>query len=90
MSMDDHNTLIQLESLAAKLGILIWYEPLNNEGFVYRGGYCRVKGQDYLIIDRKATTREKIHIFIDALKRYDLSSVYILPSLREILDRADE
>lgn len=88
--MDDHNTLIQLEELAARLGILIWYEPLNIEGSVHMGGFCRVKGQDCVIIDRKATTREKIYIFIDALKRRDLSDVYILPSLREILDKTDE
>ena len=88
--MDDGNTLSQLEDLAARLGILIWYEPLNIEGSVHMGGFCRVKGQDCVIIDKKATTREKIHIFLDALKRSDLSDVYILPSLREILDKTDE
>jgi hypothetical protein len=88
--MDDNNTLIQLEDLAARLGILIWYEPLNIEGSVHRGGFCQVKGQDCVIIDKKATTREKIYIFLDALRRRDLSDVYILPSLREILDKADE
>ena len=54
------------------------------------GGFCRVKGQDCVIIDKKATTTEKIYIFIDALKGRDLSDVYILPSLREILDKKDE
>jgi len=88
--MDDSKTLIQLEELSARLGIMIWYEPLNIEGSVHMGGFCRVKGQDCVIIDKKATTRERIHIFVDALKRRDLSDVYILPSLREILDKTDE
>ena len=43
-----------------------------------------------MIIDKKAITPKKIQIFIDALKRFDLSDVYILPSLRELLDKAEE
>jgi hypothetical protein len=88
--MDDNKTLNQLEALSLKLGITIQYEPLNIDGSVHAGGFCRVKGRDFVIIDERATPREKIHVLIDALKRRDLAEVFILPSLREILDKTDE
>lgn len=86
----DNKTLNQLEELAERLGMAIRYEPLNIDGSVHIGGFCRVKGQDFVIINKKATPREKIHILIDALKRRDLAEVFILPSLRELLDKTDE
>jgi len=84
--MDDDATLQQLEALAVRLGITVRYEPLTIEGVVHTGGYCRIKGQDVVIIHKRATTREKMHILIDALKRHDLSDVYVLPSVRGLLD----
>jgi hypothetical protein len=87
--MDDNTTLNQLEALARRLGITIRYEPLMVEGSIHTGGYCRIKGQDVVIINKNSTTREKMSILIDGLKRHDLSQIYILPSLRELLDVAD-
>jgi hypothetical protein len=85
-AMDDTATLCQLEELVQRLGITVRYEALKGDGLPYAGGFCRIHGQDVVIINKKATGMEKIHIIIDALKRYDLSQIYILPSLREILD----
>ena len=85
-SMDDNATLSQLEELAQRIGITVRYEPLKIEGFIHTGGFCRVHGKDFVIINKKATGREKMHILIDALKRHDLSQIFVLPSLRKILD----
>jgi len=87
--MDDYKTLIELEELAERLEIIIRYEPLHIDGSTHIGGFCRIKDRDFVIINKKATPREKIHILIDALKRRDLAEIYILPSLREILDKTD-
>ena len=84
--MDDKAIVGQLEELAQRVGITVRYEPLKMEGFIHTGGFCRIKGKDFVIINKKATARERMHILIDSLKRYDLSQIYILPSLREILD----
>ena len=85
--MDDVTTLNQLEELAVRLGMTIRYEPLKIEGSVYIGGFCRVKGHDFVIVNKKATTIERIHILTDALKRCELSEIYMLPSLRKLLDQ---
>ena len=84
--MDDKAIVGQLEELAQRVGITVRYEPLKTEGFIHTGGFCRIKGKDFIIINKKASGRERMHILIDSLKRYDLSQIYILPSLREILD----
>ncbi len=82
--MDDGAILNQLEELALRLGITVRYESM--EGSPHAGGFCRVRGQDLVIINKKATMRERMHVLIDALKRYDLSGIYVLPSLRTILE----
>ena len=84
--MDDNTTLSQLEELAQRIGITVRYEPLKIEGLVHTGGFCRVHGKDFVIINKKATGKEKMHILIDALKRHDLNQIFVLPSLRKILD----
>lgn len=88
--MDNNQTLNHLEGLAERLGMTIRYEPLDTEEYFHAGGFCRVKGQDFVIINKKATPLEKINVLIDVLKRCDLADVYILPSLRALLDKTDE
>jgi hypothetical protein len=85
--MDEVTTLNQLEELVVRLGMTIRYEPLKIDGSLYLGGFCRVKGQDFVIVNKKATTQERIHVLADALKRRELSEIYILPSLRKLLDQ---
>jgi len=84
--MDDNVTLSQLEELAGRLGLTVRYEPLKGEGFVHAGGFCRINGQDFVFIHKKAVPRERIQVLAAALKRYDLNQIYILPSLRDLLD----
>jgi hypothetical protein len=75
--MDDGATLIQLEELVQRLGITVRYESLRADGFIHSGGFCRVNGQDFVIINKKASGLDKIHILTDALKRRDLSAGYL-------------
>jgi len=85
--MHDNQTLKQLEDLAERLGITIRYEPLHIDGSVHLGGFCHFNNQDYLIINKKTTSKEKIHIIIDSVKRRNLTDVFIVPSLRALLEK---
>jgi hypothetical protein len=73
--MDDDNILKSLVELATRLGMEIRYEPLKIEGSLYMGGLCRVKGKDFIIVHKKATTQERIRILSDALKRRPLGDI---------------
>lgn len=85
--MDDNSALSQLEGLVYQLGIQIRYEKIAEEELKSTGGLCRVKGENVIIINSKATTKHKIKTLGKALKNFDLSNVYIRPALRELLER---
>jgi len=84
-SLDGKTILGQLEELARSLEIQVRYEPIRGEGPFYMGGLCRVKGENILIINSKATMRDKIQALVRAVKQFDLSQVYMRPALREFL-----
>jgi hypothetical protein len=87
----DKNTLLsQLEELARSLAIEVRYEPLKREGAFTTGGLCRLRGQYLLIIHSKASVPDRIEALASALKRFDLSQLYLRPGLREFLDHFTE
>lgn len=82
--------LSQLEEMAARLGIKVRYESLRLDGPSHAGAFCRINGEDVIFINRKAATKERIHLLIDTLKRYDLSNSYVAPALRKKLGIQDD
>ena len=83
--MDDHIALSLLEELADRLGIPIRYETIHDE-LTGLGGLCRIEEKYHLIIDSKATPKEKIQIMVKALRHFDLRTIYVRPALRELLE----
>lgn len=84
--MDKNTTLTLLEELAQKLGIKIRYEKIKKGDFIHAGGLCQLQGEYIFIINSKASTGEKIKMLASALKRFDISHIYIRPAVRELLD----
>lgn len=85
--MDDGVLLHHLEELAGKLGIEIRYGNIPSEESHRMGGLCRVKGNYLLIIHSRLTVREKIGIMIKTLKGFEMEDVYVIPFVRELLDK---
>jgi hypothetical protein len=90
--MDEPQIVDLLEELAESLGLQISYESiwLDEELGARPGEFCLLKGQRLVIINPRASTREKIRILSEALKHFDLSQIYIRPVLRELLDTIPE
>ena len=84
--MHDEVILIYLEELAEKLEILVRDENINIEESSSSGGLCRVEGKYVVILNSKATVKEKIQVMIEALQQFDLTDMYIKPVIRELLD----
>ncbi len=84
--MDDHIALDQLEALAYGLGVEVRYEKIPQDDVTISGGLCRLKGQNVVVIDARATTKDRIRILVQALKAFDLTDVYIRPALRQLLE----
>ena len=88
--MDDTVILGHLEALADTLGIQIRYESMEGDAGFSTGGLCRVRNKQYIIVNARATMREKVNTLSGSLRRFDLSHIYIRPALRYLLAPADE
>ena len=92
MSISDDALIDYLEELAEKFGIEIRYEIIKQDedlSFV-AGGFCLLKGEKVLIINPKATQKDRIRILVEAVKHFDIEQIYIRPVLRELLDGTPE
>jgi len=89
----DENTIIEeLEELIKRFGVQIRYEPIkqDEDSINVVGGLCLLKGEYVLIINSKAAIRDKIRALGMALKHFDHENIYMLPVLRELLNRIPE
>jgi N-dimethylarginine dimethylaminohydrolase len=90
--MDENTIIDQLEELIKRFGIQIRHEAIKQDEDLVRvvGGLCLLRGEYVLIINSKATTMDRIKTLATALKHFDLDQIYLLPVLRELLDRIPE
>lgn len=72
-----------LENAADQLAIRVSYEPLQSS--VLTGGLCKVKGEYRIIIDKKATSEERVATLATALATFDTSELELAPKVRELL-----
>jgi hypothetical protein len=88
--METTKVLECLEDLALKLAVEVVYEKLENKYFFSTGGLCKVKGKYKIFIDPSETIERRIEILAGALSSFDREEIYILPYIREILEKARE
>src|SRR4051812_43302496 len=76
-----------LENAAEQLGIKVSYEPLQTSGIStgMRGGLCRVKGVYRVIIDKRATTEERMTTLATALSSFDTAELELSQKVRDLL-----
>lgn len=88
MKMEPKRVLEHLEDLALKLGIEVVYERLEPKDPLTTGGLCKVKGKYKIFIDPYYTIDRRVEILTQALSSFDYDEIYVLPYIREILERA--
>lgn len=72
-----------LESAADQLGIKVSYEPLQSS--VVHGGLCRVKGAYRIIVDKRATSEERVATLATAIATFDTSELELPQKVRDVL-----
>jgi hypothetical protein len=78
--------LDELIEAAGRVGLKVRREKLLREvGYRARGGKCRLRNDDLIIIDRDQATHEQLEVIAEALKGRDLEAVYLSPAARRIL-----
>jgi hypothetical protein len=88
--LDDGVLINQLEELAGKLGIEIRYGNIPGEESHRMGGLCRVNGKYVLIMHSRLTVKEKIGVITKTLKGFEMDDLYVIPVIRELIDKSKE
>jgi len=76
-----------LEDGAQRLGVTVKYEALAQSGISGSGGLCKVRGEWWLIVEKKATPSERVAILVDALTGFETESLALPEKLEEMLAR---
>ncbi len=83
--------LDELVEVAKRAGLKVRREKLLREvGYRARGGLCRLREQDLVIVDRDQPPQEQLEIIAEALKGRDLESMYLSPAARRIIQAGSE
>ncbi|HEX9007427.1 MAG TPA: hypothetical protein VF889_09040 [Bacteroidota bacterium] len=77
-----HEELIEeLHALAAQLGVTIRYERGD-----FEGGYCILRDQRILLINRRLVPSRKAALLAVAIQQIGLDNVYLKPVVRAYID----
>ena len=90
--MDESTIIDQLEELIERFGVQIRHEAIKQDEDSAKvvGGLCVLRGEYVLIINSKATIRDKVYTLGMVLKQFNYDQIYMRPVLRELLDRIPE
>jgi len=88
--MDNLALFSELKMVFEKLGVEVSEQKLESEAGRAQSALARVYQRDCLYLDKTLALEEKIKVMIQALKRFDLSSVYLSPYLRAKVETQNE
>jgi len=80
----------ELKDLAERLHITVTEQNLRSTGIKVQSGLCTVKGKKMFIMDKHKSVPKKIRILAAQLAAMPLEHLYIIPAVRELLNKASE
>jgi hypothetical protein len=81
----------ELAEAAKRVGLEVRREKILREvGYRARGGACRLREKDLIIIDREMPAAEQVEIIAEALRERDLEAVYLSPAARRVLQTGSD
>ena len=75
-----------LKETAEKLSIRIEVTNLNDREFSIQSGYCKLNGEDLIILDQNLPNEEHAMIILDTLRKFDLDGIYVADWIREKIE----
>jgi len=77
--------LQELKELASQLGAEVRFEKGD-----FKGGYCLLKENKVIVINKMANLQRKVIILSMALKELGIDQIYLTPKTREIIEEMSE
>lgn len=79
------NILLDLKSLAKEMGATVRFERGD-----FKGGYCIIKKNKVIVINKLSNLQRKIMTLAAALNELGVDKIYLPPKLREIIEEMDD
>ena len=79
--MKHEELVLELEALATQLGITIRYEKGD-----FEGGYCILRAQQLLLINKRLTPARKASLLAIALEEIGVENTFVKPALRAFIE----
>jgi len=77
-----HEEIIQeLHDIARQLGVTIRYEKGD-----FEGGYCILKAQRILLVNKKLMPNRKASVLASALQEIGMENIFLKPALRAYIE----
>jgi hypothetical protein len=80
----------ELKDLAERMQVTVSEQNLKTSGIKVQSGLCTVKGQNLFIIDKHKSVQKKIRILAAQLASIPHEDLYIIPTVRELLEKYAE
>jgi hypothetical protein len=77
----------ELKDLAEKLDINVSEQNLRTAGIKVKSGLCKVKGKNMFIMDKHKSIHKKIKILASRLSEIPHENVFIVPAIRDLLEK---
>jgi len=77
--------LQDLKALASQLGASVRFEKGD-----FKGGYCILKENKVIVINKMTNLQRKVMILSAALKELGVDKIYLTPKIREFIDEMAE
>ncbi len=77
----------ELKDLAEKLGITVTEKSFRNTGLPVKSGLCRIREKPVYIMNRNLPLANKSRLLAECLVEMDHEQVFVVPVVREFLDR---
>jgi hypothetical protein len=91
MSENKATRLMRLIDELAEAAKRVGFEKILREiGYRARGGACRLREQELLILDRDQAPADQIEVLAEALRGRDLEQIYLSPAARRVLQTGPE
>jgi len=79
--MKHEEMLQELQDVAQQLGITVRFDQGN-----FEGGYCILKAQRLLLLNRRLLPARKASVLAKALREIGLENVFLKPAVRAFID----
>ncbi|AFN75740.1 hypothetical protein MROS_2510 [Melioribacter roseus P3M-2] len=79
------NILQDLKQIALQMGAKVRFERGD-----FKGGYCIMKEDKIIVINKLSPLQKKVLILSNALKELGVDEVYLTPRMREIIEQLSD